>query len=95
MQTNIKIDSLELDALTDILDILKQICELEGKIKGANECIAFLTIKETAEKLNWSIPTVQKLFNRPDFPSCDYGKEKVVEIHALINFFSVARRKIA
>ena len=32
--------------------------------------------------------TVLKLFNDPQFPASDFGKTKVVEAHALINFFS-------
>ena len=57
------------------------------------EEIKFFTIKEFAEISGWSIPTVQKLFNSEDFPSCDYGKEKIVEASALKNYFSVPRKK--
>ena len=45
------------------------------------------------EATGWSEPTVKNLFNRPDFPSCDFGKEKKAEITAVINYFSVPRRK--
>lgn len=38
--------------------------------------------------LNWSKTTVQRLFNDPKFPAANYGKGKVVEVHALIDFFS-------
>ncbi|MEE0699200.1 MAG: hypothetical protein U0M66_01185 [Bacilli bacterium] len=31
------------------------------------------------------MPTVQSLYNRPDFPSTDYGKEKKAEVHVLLN----------
>ena len=33
------------------------------------------------------------IMKRPDFPSCDFGKEKVIEIHALVNYFSVRHCK--
>ena len=53
----------------------------------------FYTIEKLIEMLGWSEATVQKLFNAPDFPSVDYGKTKVVENHALIEYFSKKRAK--
>ena len=50
--------------------------------------VRFYTIAELIEMLGWSENTVQKLFNDPKFPSSDFGKTKVVEAHALINYFS-------
>jgi hypothetical protein len=41
----------------------------------------------------WSHGTIEKLFNDPSFPSIDYGKRKLVENHALMQFFSVRREK--
>ena len=41
----------------------------------------------------WSENTVQKLFNDPNFPAADYGKSKVVEAHALIQYFSVRHER--
>ena len=55
--------------------------------------IQFYTIERLIEMLGWSEATVQKLFNAPDFPSVDYGKTKVVENHALIEYFSKKRLK--
>ena len=40
------------------------------------------------EVLCWSLNTVLRLFNDPHFPASDFGKTKVVEAHALINYFS-------
>lgn len=48
----------------------------------------FYTVKDLQEMLGWSMNTVLKLFNDPQFPASDFGKTKVVEAHALINFFS-------
>ena len=53
----------------------------------------FYTVKDLQEMLGWSLNTVLKLFNDPEFPSVDFGKTKVVEAHALINFFSMKHEK--
>jgi len=50
--------------------------------------VRFYTIGELMQLLNWSETTVQRLFNDPKFPAANYGKGKVVEAHALIDFFS-------
>ncbi len=55
--------------------------------------VKFYTIEMLTQMLGWSNQTVHKLFNAPDFPSVDYGKQKVVESHALIEFFSRKRLK--
>ena len=41
--------------------------------------IRFYTIADLQEMLGWSETTVQKLFKDPNFPSSDFGKNKVVE----------------
>lgn len=55
--------------------------------------VRFYTIEELTKMLGWSESTVQKLFNDPRFPSADFGKNKVVEAHALIDFFSKKNSK--
>lgn len=50
--------------------------------------VRFYTISELTKMLGWSENTVQKLFNDPKFPSSDFGRIKVVEAHALIDYFS-------
>ena len=50
--------------------------------------VRFYTIQDLMKMLRWGEDTVQKLFNDPKFPSSDFGKTKVVEAHALIDFFS-------
>ena len=50
--------------------------------------VKFYTIADLVAMLHWSENTVQKLFNDPKFPSSDFGKTKVVEAHALIEYFS-------
>lgn len=55
--------------------------------------VIFYNIEQLIEMLGWSKTTVQKLFNDPNFPSTDFGKTKVVEAHALIEYFSVKHSK--
>lgn len=71
----------------------KELLELQAKIADEAQMLRFITIKEFMKMSGWSQTTVQNLYNCPDFPCCDYGKEKIAEIHALIKYFSVPRRK--
>mgnify|MGYP000208466647 CR=1 FL=1 len=50
--------------------------------------VRFYTIDDLLKMLGWSKHIVQKLFNDPKFPAADFGRTKVVEAHALIDFFS-------
>ena len=50
--------------------------------------VKFYTISDLKNMHGWSENTVQKLFNDPKFPSSDFGRIKVVEAHALIDYFS-------
>lgn len=83
-------DVVTIDAeLEKATKLFKTILEIENTSKALN----FLTVKDIADATGWSLGTVRQLFNRPDFPSCDFGKEKIVEIHAALNYFSVPRRR--
>ena len=53
----------------------------------------FYSIPEVRKLTGWSEATVQKLFNDPSFPATDFGRSKLVEAHALINYFSKRRTK--
>ena len=55
--------------------------------------VRFYTIADLMQMLGWSEMTVQKLFNDPKFPASDFGKNKVVEAHALIDYFSKRHEK--
>lgn len=55
--------------------------------------IEFLSIKDVCRILQISPKTAKKLFNDPEFPSEDYGKEKRIMASAFVDFFSVKRRK--
>ena len=61
-----------------------------GRIYVSSEVIMY-SIADIIEMTGWM--TVQKLFNDPQFPSANYGKKKVIENHALMQFFSVRRDK--
>lgn len=89
---------MEIALRTDLkeqLDNLKEIIGSVQKLETTTKGIHFLTVDEIVSKkiLPWSKKTVQDLFNRPDFPSCDYGKEKVVEVSAFRDYFNSPRRK--
>lgn len=55
--------------------------------------VRFYTVPELIEMLGWGEQTVLKMFNDPSFPAVDFGRQKVVEAHALINYFSTRRSK--
>lgn len=75
--------------LDRINDILMALDKLDTKVNG----LQFITIKQFTELTGWSTKTVQDLYNRPDFPSCDYGKQKVAEIDAIKDYFKVPRKR--
>ena len=50
--------------------------------------VRFYTISDVMELTSWSKKVVLGLFNEPEFPASNLGKAKVVEAHALIEFFS-------
>lgn len=50
--------------------------------------VRFYTVADLCKMLGWSHGTVEKLFRDPKFPSADFGRGKVVEAHALIDYFS-------
>lgn len=66
---------------------------MQHQLSENAKMLRFITIREMAELTGWSITTVKKLYNRPDFPCCDFGKEKMAEINAVIKYFSVPRKK--
>ncbi len=77
------------EQLAEIRNLVAELKELESAV----DKICFLSITDVMKMTGWSRPTVEKMFNRPDFPSCDFGKEKIVELTALRDYFSVPRRK--
>lgn len=89
MTTNVEIDTNIDEQIEKVQKLIKLLETAEEK---AN-LIQFISIKDFSKLTGWSEKTVQELYNKPDFPSTDYGKEKKAEIHAIISYFSVPRRK--
>jgi hypothetical protein len=55
--------------------------------------VILYSIEDLMKMSGWSHGTVEKLFNDPKFPSIDFGRKKLVENHALIQYLSVGREK--
>ena len=75
------------------MDYTMELNNLQPKKVYVSSEVRFYTISDLIKLLGWSENTVQKLFNDPKFPSTDFGKAKVVEAHALINYFSERHMK--
>lgn len=79
--------------LSEQIEDLKEIANCLEQISNSTEKLKFITIKEFAKASGMNEQTVQHLFNRPDFPSCDFGKSKIAEVEAVKKYFSVPRRR--
>jgi len=66
--------------------------EMMGAAFPSNE-VRFYTSEDIMKLTGWGEKAVNMMFRDPEFPSVDFGKHKVVEAHALINYFSVRRSK--
>ena len=53
----------------------------------------FYTIKDLIRLLGWSETAVEKMFDDQKFPPSDFGREEVLEAHALIDYFSKRHTK--
>lgn len=89
MSVNIALDT----NIEEELDKVKELVKNLNEIKSKANLIQFISIKEFSKLTGWSEKTVQELYNRADFPSTDFGKEKKAEVHAIIDYFKVPRRK--
>lgn len=77
------------DELERINNLITTLDKLNSKVTS----LQFVSIKQFCEASGWSEKTVQDLYNRPDFPSTNFGKEKIAELHAIVDYFKVPRRK--
>ena len=82
-----------INAIANISQILTQINESLSNHPANSNQVKFYTITDIMKMTGWSEMTVQKLFNDPKFPTSDFGKTKLVEENALINYFSVKHIK--
>lgn len=81
---------------TDIDEQIKKCDELLAKYEQLEEKtkkIHFVTIKEFAEMRGCSLKIAGDIFKLSDFPSEDFGKEHVVSIEALRNWYMTKRSK--
>lgn len=62
---------------------------LEDKTK----LLTLVTIKEFAKMRNCSVKIAQDIFNSSDFPSEDFGKQKVVSVEGLRIWYFKKRKK--
>lgn len=69
--TDIELNIKKLDEMLEKIKLLE-----ENKLKMLN----FLTIKQFSQLRGCSLKVSGDIFNLPDFPSENYGKQKVVEI---------------
>lgn len=89
MGVNVALDT----NIDEELDKIKELVKCLNEVKEKANLIQFISIKEFSKITGWSEKTVQDLYNRADFPSSDFGKEKKAEVHAIIDYFKVPRRK--
>lgn len=95
-KTEIEINNLSIEDLIKIKDIFEEICEYKKQIDTLNQketIIEFLTVDDVSRILDISKKNANKLFNDPEFPSNNYGKEKKVLTSEFIKFFSHRRDK--
>ena len=67
--------------------------QLDMTRKYISSDVKFYTVADLMKMTGWSEAIVLRMFNDPLFPSADFGKTKVVEAHALIEYFSKKREK--
>lgn len=80
----------------DINANIKKLDELLEKLELAernSKMLTFITISQFAEMRHCSLQVAQRIFNDKTFPSENYGKQKVVEISALRNWYMQRRDK--
>lgn len=79
--------SEEIESAKELLSIFNTI---EDQVASLKTKIGFYTTDDVCKLTGLSMPKVLDLFNRPDFPVCDYGKRKIVFIPAFCDYFMKA-----
>lgn len=85
-----KLTTNSAEELKEAQELLKVFKTIEEKAERIRTQIGFYTIKDVMKLTGFSEPTVQALFNRQDFPVCDYGRKKIVFIPAFYEYFMKA-----
>lgn len=63
-----------------------------GQIYISGEVILY-SIRDISQKTGVAYGSISRMFDAPGFASIDFGRQKLVENHALMKFFSVRRDK--
>lgn len=61
--------------LNKIVWKLQRIVDLQKAAESSLEKM-FVSAKDLSKMTGWSVNTCREIFNREDFPCCDYGQEK-------------------
>ena len=85
--------SLTRKRITDTITEVDMNTQLELTRNYISSEVRFYTVRDVMELTGWSEQVVLKMFNDPRFPSADFGKAKIVETHALIEYFSTKRSR--
>lgn len=86
----VKIHTNAAEELQNANELLEVFSRIEEKAESIKNTIGFYTTKDVAQLTGISMPKVLEIFNRPDFPVCDYGQGKVVFIPAFCEYFMKA-----
>ncbi len=89
MGVNVTLDT----NIDEELDKIKELVKCLNEVKEKANLIQFISIKEFSKLTGWSEKTVKEFYNKAYFPSTDFVKEKKAEVHAIIDYFKVPRRK--
>lgn len=71
-----KVISNATSELKEARELLEVFNVIEEKAENIKNQVGFYSIKDVCKLTGMSEPTVQAIFNRPDFPVCDYGRKK-------------------
>ena len=83
MKANVELNEFEIMAQR-----LERVARDLKELEDAGKNIIMLDINRVAELTGWNKQTVNRMFNRPDFPAQCFGKSRLVEVTALRDFFS-------
>lgn len=85
---------LDLSTMAEEVERLNnELSKLHSNIQSIDNDIEFFTIKDVMDLTGWSKRTCENLFLNPEFPSCDYGKSKIVLKPAFVQFFMTRRER--
>lgn len=81
--------NIEFNGLDEMLDRIERATSVIKNAENVCNTVLMLNVDKVAEITGWNRQTVDRMFNRPDFPAQCFGKSRLVEISALKKFFEV------